>query len=174
MFKRFLEWLRNRKIVRKRKAGVILKKVKPIRLNIQVLPPYNNTWMECYFFGVDPNSDPDIIKELIWRTEVFSQNVIKYALDTHNFNLHKLETVKMIFVPNRFKCKYHGWCGGVYETAFKDKPDKATRYIMCSMYTGKRFKGYKNFVFWEHELGHMFGVFGKKHSINTTLFNKGI
>ena len=97
MFKRFLEWLRNRKIVRKRKAGVILKKVKPIRLNIQVLPPYNNTWMECYFFGVDPNSDPDIIKELIWRTEVFCQNVIKYALDTHNFNLHKLETVKMIW-----------------------------------------------------------------------------
>ena len=141
MFKRFFEWLKNRKIVSKPRAGNILNKEEAVEICIDVTPrglQGKVFILSCYFHGFKPNDL--MLKEIKRRIEVFCQelldNFLPLLYQPYILDWNHLIACQFIFVPNRFKCKYHStWCGGVYEWIFRNSPDKKTQNVPGQKHT---------------------------------------
>ena len=126
--------------------------------------------LDCYFDKSLNYVDEIFIRELKLRTWRFLT-----ALQTTKLNkkvsFKLIHTCQMVFVPNRWQCQSNRWfCDGDYSR----NTAKRTRVIMCAKYSGRKFKGYTDYTSWEHELGHLFGVFGMNHTIRETVYNKSI
>ena len=150
---------------------MILNLVTPVYIRID-FPHKASEILDCYFYEVDPEK---YLEELSGRISRFSQYTEKMALN-YKVPVRKLSLTQMIFIPNRFKCTYHDWCGWEYNVLRYNIDNQVLTepYILVAEKTGRSFKRYKNFAFLELDLGHLFNVFTGKHRIDIMKYDVAV
>jgi len=146
-------------------AEHILETVEPVSFTSGVI----GQAIEMYFYKI---KEPQALL-LMGRLAKFLEYAYTMTVNDYIIPDKKLGNIKYIFVPKEYKPALNDLCQGTFAVAYGGE-DNQTLFIMIAKDTGKNYKHYKDFAFWEHAVAHAIGVFDKKHKIMTERFNKKI